>query len=863
MNVNRAKRILIIGIILSLIFCCFIGFGNAAILPKIGIYNPEYTVYNPSQKGWISYSDGDYYAELSKFYQVEFFGDDIATNIMELKQRYDIIVVNSEESKISVAVENNFTQFVSDGGGLFVTGALVGWKYPNGTKRAGNAFCKDVLGISRVREFTGILNVTFDSEITDEKCIGNKKINCGYYTLTDGEAFAWKEGTGTIVGVKNEYGRGRGIYYGSPYIGETLKGEEYVNFTVRDEFVLKIFNWINGGDLSISGVTFYPLPNSHDSVVFWTIDDNLHYFIHYNRYKNISRDEVFEWMGCGRLFTNARVKDIITNHNTAIVGLHPGGISKNINRNSSKSFDEVQNDTEQYIEDSRDAWSTNMGYSTSITGWRSPGFGFVWNNTGIPEYPAFMNAGNITWTSEFHMDDAGYTLAQFPFNIVSDPENITAYDGYNSTTFTFLAYHVYGCDGGYAGGYHLPEDELNDKIVGWTDICMIPQLNESMMRHTPMTVLSHAGVAFRCENCTKEVEKFLAYTRGKNVLFSDHDTFTSFWNTKNNVNLSCSGSNITVQAQDAIRGLTLRSKENISSAKIGNDYLIFLKDDRVVLPEMKAGDTFKLTIQDGSYNNSIPRISSITTTHPVYVLNATYSSTDRKISLILDLPYLYKSIYGSKPACVSIENFKSPFLNANNTIFPTNNLTIYANLSGETNITSIDMSVNPSSLPVNITINDLVLPQSINFTAFSTNGNNVTFVICSLISKGRYVIKRDGDHFMTETAGNYGCIKFNNSEWLKSCNFTVELVSEFDTGPGTYPGIRGIHNNTITRHVTSLLIKCTPVPALGLVGTLRILGCGMKHFLSKLPGMDMKVTGITSRFHICLHCWLIIPITTP
>ena len=60
------------------------------------------------------------------------------------------------------------------------------------------------------------------------------------------------------------------------------------------------------------------------------------------------------------------------------------------------------------------------------------------------------------------------------------------------------------------------------------------------------------------------------------------------------------------------------------------------------------------------------------------------------------------------------------------------------------------------------------------------------------------MIKKDGDYFMTESAGSYGCVRFNSSEWLKSYNFTVELVSEFDTGPGTYPSILGIHNGTIT-----------------------------------------------------------------
>ena len=770
-KINMIKRILIIGVMLSLIFCCLTVIVSATPIPKVGIYNP-------TSNGQISRSDGDFFTQISKFYQTEFFGDDIATNLTELKQRYDIIAVIDYESKISAEVENNFTQFVNDGGGLFVAGPLVGWKYLNGTKRPGYAFCKDVFGISGVGEPLEQMNITFDSYITNEKLIGNQAWCKSCFYLSGGEAFAWEEGAATILGVKNEYGQGRGVYFGSEFIGEGDYGKAIVNFPGRDEFILKILNWLAGENLSIPNIILYPIPNSHDSVVFWTIDDTCHYPNCY--YKNFTHKEIFAWMGYRSAFQREEhtqnIKNLI-NNNTVVVGLHPTGECM-INRNTSKTPEEVQNDTEQYITDCRNAWKNNLGYDTPITGWRSSNYGYIYDPGGdekIPEYPAFINVGNVTWVSEFGYSSAGRVFEQFPFNIVANP----GYGVYNNaTTFSFLAYPTANNDGGYVGWDHM--DEKDERIVGWADDALIPSLNVSLERHSPLTILSHAGVAFSCENGTKEVQKFLNYTRDKNVLFSDYDTFTNFWNAKNNINLSFSGGNITVHAPNTIRGLTLRSKENISSAKIGDNYLIFVKDDRVVLPKMKAGDTINLTIQYGSYNTSIPRISSITTTHPIYVLNATYNQTDKKVSLTLDLPYLYKSIYGSKSASIGIENFNFPFLGADkNVIFPNQQLTIYTNLSGEIKITSIDMSVKPSSLPVNITINDLSLPNSINFTASSTNGNNVSFTIYSLIPKGKYVIKRDGDYFITRIADSYGCIKFNNSEWLETYAFTVESMLEF------------------------------------------------------------------------------------
>ena len=814
MKVNMAKRISIVMIMLSLIFYCFVVTVSATNLPKIGIYNP-------STVGFIGSVDGDYYSEISKFFQTEFFGDDIATNLTELKCRYNIIAVIDFESKISVEVENNFTKFVHDGGGLFVAGPLVGWKYPNGTTRPGYAFCKDALGISSVGETCTQRNITFDSNITDEKHIniGREDMCYSYFSVSTGTAFAWEEGAATIYGVKNEYGSGRGVYFGSCYIGEGGTGKLDVNFSGRDEFILKIFNWLNGGNLTEPDVTFYPLLNAHDAVVIWTIDDGAYGPKLY--YKNFSHDEIFEWMGFRSALQSTSsandIKDMVSN-NTVMVCLHPSD-EPSINRNTSKTPEEVQNDTEQYITDCKNAWE-NLGYDSSyITGWRSSGFGEVYDpdnsyyDTGtlngdekVPEYPAFTNQ-NFTFTSEFYRGEVGHVKSQFPFNIVANP----GYGSYNkSITYPFLADSVPRDDLSYIKKYGT--------IVNWTDVELIPYLDEALERHSRVTILSHAGGVWSYDEGPPEVQAFLDYTKGKNVLFADHHTFTNFWNAKNNVNLSYEGSNITVQAQDAIRGLTLRSKENISSAKIGDDYLIFVKGDRVVLPEIEAGDTLNVTIQNGS-NTSIPRISSITTTHPIYVLNATYNPTDKKISLTLDLPYLYKSIYGSKPASVSIENFNHPFLNAGiTTVSPANNLTIYINLSGETNIASVDMSVNPSISPVNITINNLSFPQSINFTASSANGNNVTFTICSLVPKGKYVIKRDDNYFMTKIADDCGCIEFNNSEWSKTYTFTVEFASEFDTGPGTYPSIMGIHNGTITPSCNIIVKKMYTYPCEGTGG---------------------------------------------
>ncbi len=816
-----AKRISIAVITLSLIFCCFVVTVSATNLPKVGIYHHTDIGYYDEQSGLklpedydnVVHDLYDYTAEIEKFFQCEHFGDDIAANLSELESRYDIIVFVGYEDKMPVEIESNLIQFVNDGGGLFVAGVNAGLYYMNGTMRSSRICCSEALGFTSTSGLWRTSeNVTFDSNITDS--IFHPIGTLSYRRIKEpytGDPIAWTEDNSYVVGTKNEYGSGRAIYFSPNWIGEgEHERNNRVNFSGRDEFILKTFNWLAGGNLSEPQVYAYPLPNNHNAVLFFTIDDSVYdTYGHDKYYDDFLHEEVFEWEIGKRWDLDrhpTRTKSIVDTTNTVVVGLHNAGDSDLLD-NTSKSPEECQADAENYIIDARNKWSA-LGYDTPISGWRTSKGKHRYDSGADMKFPIFpaLNNSNITWISS---GSQRKNEAQFPFNVVSNP----AYGDFNkSITYPLIQFLWAQSDLAYKNAH-------GGSYVGWANDSLIPAVDAAMVRHSVVTVLTHANYAWSSSDGVNEVQELLNYTKDKDVLFSDHDTFTNFWNARNNVNLSYSGGNITVQAQDAIRGLTLKSKENISSAKIGDDYLIFVKGDRVVLPEIEAGDTLNVTIQNGSYNTSIPRISSITTTHPIYVLNATYNPTDKKVSLTLDLPYLYKSIYGSKPASVSIENFNHPFLNAGiTTVSPANNLTIYINLSGETNIASVDMSVNPSISPVNITINNLSFPQSINFTASSANGNNVTFTIRSLVPKGKYVIKRDDNYFMTKIADDCGCIEFNNSEWSKTYTFTVEFASEFDTGPGTYPSIMGIHNGTITPSCNIIVLKMYTYPCEGTGG---------------------------------------------
>ena len=127
----------------------------------------------------------------------------------------------------------------------------------------------------------------------------------------------------------------------------------------------------------------------------------------------------------------------------------------------------------------------------------------------------------------------------------------------------------------------------------------------------------------------------------------------------------------------------------------------------------------------------------------------------------------------------------------------------YGNLTLDENF-----SATPTSNPVtiNITRFNTSLPAGqilINFTANTTDGNNVNFTVCSLKANQKYLIKRDGIYLTTKQANSSGCVFFNNSLWSEH-TFTLEQDETPPTISITYPTSNSIFNTTIiTINITS------------------------------------------------------------
>ncbi|MDP3103050.1 MAG: carboxypeptidase-like regulatory domain-containing protein [Candidatus Methanoperedens sp.] len=95
----------------------------------------------------------------------------------------------------------------------------------------------------------------------------------------------------------------------------------------------------------------------------------------------------------------------------------------------------------------------------------------------------------------------------------------------------------------------------------------------------------------------------------------------------------------------------------------------------------------------------------------------------------------------------------------------------------------------PTTSPATVTVNSFntSLPAGkvlVNFTANTTDGNNVNFTISTLVPNANYTIRRDGALYNISRADSTGMIIFNNSLWSYNRTFTVEQVIEFGNSQG-------------------------------------------------------------------------------
>ncbi len=97
-------------------------------------------------------------------------------------------------------------------------------------------------------------------------------------------------------------------------------------------------------------------------------------------------------------------------------------------------------------------------------------------------------------------------------------------------------------------------------------------------------------------------------------------------------------------------------------------------------------------------------------------------------------------------------------------------------------IKAYDMYVKPAGDSASVSVKTFSTSREmgntlVDFTASSTDGNEVSFTIDTLKPNVGYLVKKDGLSFRTVTSNEKGRITFENRIWTKSHNFTVEQAN--------------------------------------------------------------------------------------
>lgn len=134
---------------------------------------------------------------------------------------------------------------------------------------------------------------------------------------------------------------------------------------------------------------------------------------------------------------------------------------------------------------------------------------------------------------------------------------------------------------------------------------------------------------------------------------------------------------------------------SIKQVKVGSDYCIYV-DGNTLFYGKGSGSSETLEVLSGTYNSSLPRISSVSTP-ATDVLKAVYDPTSGKISLMLD---------GTFTTTLNIRNFNRPFSQGTTSIGSDGNSALTIDLAGEASVESVNMSIVPSGGSVYVAVQE-------------------------------------------------------------------------------------------------------------------------------------------------------------
>jgi phosphodiesterase/alkaline phosphatase D-like protein len=251
---------------------------------------------------------------------------------------------------------------------------------------------------------------------------------------------------------------------------------------------------------------------------------------------------------------------------------------------------------------------------------------------------------------------------------------------------------------------------------------------------------------------------------------------TSVLNSSGSTSLTLNSS--TFQDGAARHELDIVMPSSIQEVQVGSNYWIYV-DNNTLFYGKQSNSSETLEVLSGTYNSSLPRISSVSTL-ATDVLNAIYDPTSGKISLMLD---------GTFSTTLDISNFRRPFLQGTTSIGSDGNSALTIGLAGLASTESVNMSIVPSSDSVGVAVQNWNTSGDYlrQWTESSTSPGTSTMHTMGDLTPGKYYsiwYTKDGGSktlWQTLQANGSGQISFNYDQGYSTVSYELRAAPAVTT----------------------------------------------------------------------------------
>ena len=383
-----------------------------------------------------------------------------------------------------------------------------------------------------------------------------------------------------------------------------------------------------------------------------------------------------------------------------------------------------------------------------------------------------LNNYHVLTTPKFvHLNESNALFSKYGFNVISGKLSTGGYtmtEGYQS--------------GAYIPGRVAPNGTFNDADVALTSGEQLSFKNNfwGYIGNYPLSLITSHLTQMQ-QGSTPDYEMRDSLLSGYVVMNDAGYKLVStqaatnknigwLWTTMSSTSDSSGNIDLILKSSAFSDGATKHELDIIMPFEIkqvisSGDYLINV-DGNTLYVGKQSGTIETLAVQTGTYDSSIPRISSISTP-ATDVLNATYDSGTEKISLTLD---------GTFSTDISINNFNKPFSQGITNINSNGNEILTLNLTEEVVNNSVDMAIIPASGSIDVSITTWNTSGDYSKEWIETGSGEIDTVhtVGDLKANTYYTVKVDSARFNTYLSNSSGEISFTYDGGYSTKIFEVE-----------------------------------------------------------------------------------------